>query len=142
MNKTASEKLDLLWTQLNEKQDVVCQSFDLHEHFHNNLGGTYGHEGDEMPNRNRVKSVHQQGLVAKVKYVPNGDPTSYTGIFKGSDYAIIRLSDADLFVDGIQDSNGGTFRQTHTAPSIAIKFLRNRRPSANYLGMVGFDNQG
>ena len=66
----------------------------------------------------------------------------YTGIFKGSKHAILRLSDAHLWLDGRDLGDGEEFEQGDMAPSVAIKFLRDEKPSANYLGMVGFENQG
>jgi len=88
----------------------------------------------------RKKLVHQQGAVAKVEFVPSDEPNSYTGVFKGAQHAIIRLSDADLFAHGVERPNGETFQQEKIQPSIAVKFLISGKPSANYLGMTGFED--
>ena len=56
----------------------------------------------------RNKLVHQQGAVAKVEFVPEGN-NPFTGIFRGSQHAIIRLSDADLFAHGTTRPNGEPF---------------------------------
>lgn len=64
---------------------------------------------------------------------------NYTGIFDdGADHGIIRLSDAHLHVEDKQ----GNPVATHMQPSIAIKFLRDGMVSANYLGMVSFEDGG
>ena len=87
---------------------------------------------DEMPgagNNRRNKLVHQQGLVAKAKFVPVAN-TAYTGVFKGSDQVIVRMSETDLIADGISEAAN---------PSIALKFLRTGRGSANQFGMVSFE---
>ena len=87
--------------------------------------------------------MHQQGIVAKVSFIPNEDVKhDYTGIFKGAEHAILRLSDAHLWVDGKELNDDEEFEQSDIAPSVAIKFLRDGKLSANYLGMVGFENQG
>ena len=120
----------------------------MSEHFSQEIGITYHNDGDEMPTRHegrgranprRNKLVHQQGAVAKVEFIPSDD-TPYTGIFQGSKHAVMRISDADLFIDGAKDSDGQKFKQKHIQPSIAVKFLRDTVRSANYLGMVGFND--
>ena len=75
------------------------------------------------------KALHQQGIVAKAQFKAVDNP--YTGIFQGADNAIIRLSDANIYVEG----EDGTPVQD-MKPSIAVKFLRDTKPAADYLGMV------
>ena len=89
--------------------------------------------GRERPRQTRKKLVHQQGLVAKASFRPTQQAEGmYTGIFKsGSDNAIIRLSDADLAVPGLNPGWN---------PSFAIKFLRTGVPSANQFGMIEFEH--
>ena len=83
----------------------------------------------------RLKLVHQQGIVAKGKYVPNCAGIKcrgYTGIFKsGAENVIIRLSETGLHLDGVSGSMN---------PSAAFKFLRDGVLSANQFGMVAFEN--
>jgi hypothetical protein len=53
--------------------------------------------GDAMPNGvlwgTRTKYIHTVGTVGKVKFVSDGN-NDYTGIFKGADHGLIRLSSA------------------------------------------------
>ena len=81
---------------------------------------------------NRVKMVHSQGLVAKVRWEPVADNIAakgFTGIYaSGSDTAIMRLSETNNLYDG----------STGLTPSMAIKFLRDGDESANLLAMKTF----
>ncbi|KAJ3410700.1 hypothetical protein HDV05_003472 [Chytridiales sp. JEL 0842] len=78
---------------------------------------------DEMPN-GRDKLIHSVGVVAKASFVAQpGSP--YTGLFQGSDKAILRLSLAT-------DPSGG---RGETTPGGGIKFFRDNMPSANFVFM-------
>jgi len=95
-------------------------------------GRSFANGFDEMPgprNNMRNKLFHQQGLVAKAEYINTAGDT-YTGVFEGADNVLIRLSETDIIADDIS---------TAAKPSIAIKFLRNERDSANQFGMVSFE---
>ena len=83
---------------------------------------------DEMPD-DRNKLVHQQGIVAKAEFIATNN-SPYTGVFEGSQHVLIRMSETDLFVDGVTEAAN---------PSIALKFLRDGVPSANQFGMVSFE---
>jgi len=54
--------------------------------------------GDVMPGSiesHRTKYIHSVGAVGKVKFVPDATaPSSFTGIFKGANSGLIRLSSA------------------------------------------------
>ena len=113
---------------MTEVDTVICQQFDeMNDFFSQSPRTSFGSgidETDEMPggSRNkRNKLVHQQGLVAKAKFVPTDD-TPYTGIFEGANSVIIRMSETDLIADGISEAAN---------PSIALKFLRDGIHSAN-----------
>merc|ERR1712110_629743 len=72
----------------------------------------------------KVKVVHSHGHMAKFKWVPNQANVAakqYTGIFKGSDHGIVRLSSASK-IEG-----------NKSLPSMALKFLRDGQPSANLM---------
>ena len=72
----------------------------------------------------RTKLVHAVGTVGKVKFVSDPDAKAeYTGIFKGADYGIIRLSNAADPGDGGLTSGFG------------LKFLRDGVDSANLVAM-------
>jgi hypothetical protein len=126
-----------LWTQIEENNDIVCQTFGgLEDLFKQRPNQSFETVGDQMPLRaltganaqdrpriTRKKLVHQQGLVAKAKFNTNAAGAVYTGLFaSGSDSAIIRLSEADLHVPGLSPAWN---------PSFAIKFLRDGMASAN-----------
>lgn len=79
---------------------------------------------DEMPWiwEDRVKTIHQQGLHAKVKWTPVDNSLGYSGIYAtGSDYIIMRLSEMMLLHE---DSSG-------LRPAVAFKFLRDGTESDN-----------
>jgi hypothetical protein len=62
----------------------------------------------------RAKTIHAQGLVAKVSWVPVED-NGYSGIYEtGSDHVIMRLSEA---------SNLSEFFSKGLTPSAAFKFF-------------------
>ena len=64
-------------------------------------------------------------MVGKVAFEPENG-SKYSGIFKGSDYGIIRLSSA--------------YRHSMT-PGMALKFMRDGLPSSNVLAMHSMDAQ-
>lgn len=75
----------------------------------------------------RKKFIRPVGVVAPVAFRSYGNH-SYTGIFKGSELGIVRLS---LSLEP-KDS---------FAPGIALKFLRENKPSANFFGFTNFEGQ-
>jgi hypothetical protein len=77
-----------------------------------------------------VKLLHRRGAMAKVKYVSKGDH-SYTGIFKGAECALIRLS---LTFD--PNTKKGV------APGLALKILRDKTHSANISMLYTLKGQG
>jgi hypothetical protein len=59
---------------------------------------TFKNKGDAMPKgkdgfKTRQKFIHSVGAVGKVKFVSNRNHT-YSGLLRGADHAIIRLSSA------------------------------------------------
>jgi len=80
---------------------------------------TFDHKGDAMP-PGRAKLIHKVGAVGAFAFEATRNHP-YTGLFKGSDYGIIRLSSA---FEPIPDGNS-------IAPTIALKFFRDGMPSAN-----------
>ena len=74
---------------------------------------------------------HTLGVVGTVTYVPDED-SKYTGILgEGSDYGIVRLSDAGILMDPLEDS---VF-----TPSAAIKFFVDGNSSRNLLLQYSID---
>lgn len=75
---------------------------------------------------NRAKYIHSVGTVGKVKFVAS-PKTPYSGIFKGADKGIIRLSSA------VKPT------KAKLAPGMGLKFLRDGVDSANLVAMYDVD---
>lgn len=74
--------------------------------------------------------MHSVGVHGKVKFVSSGIHP-YTGVFRGADYGIVRLT---------------TAAETHLltqplVPSLSLKFLRDGIDSANVVAVHSFDGQ-
>jgi len=66
--------------------------------FVESMSPTFNAKGDTMPSEmfglsTRKKYIHSVGSTGKVRFVSSGSHP-FTGIFKGADYGIIRLSSA------------------------------------------------
>jgi hypothetical protein len=75
------------------------------------------------------KYLHRRGSVAKVKFVPT-ENSPYTGVFQGAECALLRMSI--------------TYRPTKKrgfAPGLALKFLRDGKPSANISALYKLEGQ-
>lgn len=83
---------------------------------------------DEAPRRWQ-KAIHAHGSVAKIKFIPSTN-TPLTGLFKGVDFGLVRLS-----VTGDPQDRG-------FAPGLAMKFLVDGHPSENFSALVSLDGQG
>ena len=81
--------------------------------------------GDGVIYGTRTKYIHSVGVTGKVKFVSNGD-SQYTGIFKGAEHGLIRMSSA------AQPSGSQPL-----APGFGLKFLRDGVDSANLVAMFG-----
>lgn len=98
--------------------------------FLESMDPTFHAPGDTMPKNSiwpyslRTKYIHSVGIHGKVKFVSNGSH-QYTGIFKGANNGIIRLSSAAKPVVGSQP----------LAPGMGLKFLRDGQESANLVAM-------
>lgn len=91
--------------------------------------GPFCDSSDEL-RRNRKKTTHTQGLVAKIEWKPLNDPTTgkprFTGIYEeGTETSIIRFSETKNLT---KDSEG-------LLPSFAIKFLIDKHKSENLFAM-------
>jgi len=73
----------------------------------------------------RTKYIHSVGATGKVSFTPSPD-CPFTGIFKGANDGIIRLSTAAK-PSGSQP----------LAPGFGLKFLRDGKESANMVAMFG-----
>ena len=90
-------------------------------------------KGDAMPDGRiygtRTKYIHSVGAVGKVKFIAEKD-TPYSGVFKGADYGIIRLSAA-----------AEPSKKQPLAPGLGLKLLRDGVDSANVVALFDLDGQ-
>lgn len=96
---------------------------------------TFKAPGDTMPKNSwppfwtRTKYIHSIGVHAKVKFVSTGNHP-YTGIFKGANYGIVRLSAAAK-----PEIPGYVLTGQPLAPGMGLKFMRDGAESANLVTM-------
>jgi len=129
--KTAQQKQNELWTEIT--RDTTPGSFPspavLAGLFTADMKKSFDTDGDAMPAYGilgtRTKFIHSVGTVGKVKFVSNGKH-EYSGIFKGAQYGLIRMSSA------AQPSSSQPL-----APGFGLKFLRDKVDSANLVAMFG-----
>merc|ERR1712098_682542 len=107
---------------------------ELGEIFFEDMCPTMWAMGDELPTawtgNTRQKYIHSVGNVATVEFVSTGDHP-YTGIFKGAQHGVIRLSMAAEPDPAV----------LNTTPGIGLKFLRDGIDSSNLVAMFGVDGQ-
>ena len=105
---------------------------DFPNFFTQKANGSFCQKSDIL-SRRRPKTVHTQGLVAKVEWEVVENPMNLTAIYEsGSDTVLMRISEtANLF----EDSDGLT-------PSIALKFLIDGQESYNIFGMQALTASG
>lgn len=133
--KSAKEKSDLLWEAIQKNQtpygwySLVKMGIKFFSDFH----PTFNHYADHFPAEGRAKFIHAVGNVAKARLVPEpGQP--YTGIFKGHDNVLIRLSCA-------KEPKANKDPLDNFTPGMAVKFLRDGMPSANTITMFSVNGQ-
>ena len=127
--RTAADKLDLLWARISEDPwplDALPTSVPgpwgrrkIFSTKHNR--GSFEHVGDELP-EDRKKIIHTWGTCARVTLsFDNGAP--YTGLLSGQHEALFRFSDA---------TGGPMF-----VPAGALKWPVDGQPSRNWFGLPG-----
>ena len=122
---SASDKKDKLWQQVIGAKDASGSYPNPAGIFLEAMDPTFHTPGDVMPKEGlfhttRTKYIHSVGAHGKVKFIaaPN---SPYTGIFKGANHGIVRLSSAAKpTADGKQP----------LAPGMGLKFLRDGVDSA------------
>ena len=122
-------KMNDLWTMIT-KDDTMLDYFwaDFAKIFTNAPNGSFCQNSDEMK-RNRLKTTHTQGVVAKATWKPVGDANEYTGFYKSeSNHNIIRFSQTTNLIENSQG----------LLPSFAMKFLVDGLKSQNIFGMPSF----
>ena len=119
--------MDDLWTMITEDTTMIEPFWDkLDQIFTNKPNGSFCQNSDEMQKR-RVKSTHQQGLVAQFSWIPVAG--NYTGFYaEQSDHNIIRFSQTT----NLHEESEGLL------PSVALKFLIDGAKSQNVFGMPSF----
>merc|ERR1712110_1206517 len=136
--KTRKEKMTDLWKVLvptfeedEDLNDVEPKEFpwELFPNFFRQKGnGSFCQSSDEIK-KNRPKTTHTQGLVAKVSWIPTTTATTkHSGMYASQqDEVTIRLSETQMLTD---ESSG-------LQPSLALKFLVDGRRSDNLFAMSG-----
>lgn len=124
-------KMKDLWTMI-EKDDTMLDYFwaDFAKIFTNAPNGSFCQNSDEMK-RNRLKTSHTQGVVAKASWLPveNIADIGYTGFYASESYHnIIRFSQTT----NLHENSQGLL------PSFALKFLIDGQKSQNIFGMPSF----
>lgn len=137
IQKSAQDKMNDLWSMIassNAQQGQFPSSVQLGGIFLEDMTPTMKAPGDAMPNGvlwgTRTKYIHSVGAVGKVKFVSEDNDDDYTGIFKGAEHGLIRLSSA------AQPSSSQPL-----APGFGLKFLRDGVDSANLVAMYGVEGQ-
>jgi len=89
----------------------------------------YDTVSDTMP-LNQMKRVFPRGVTTKVEFIPTKE-SPYTGIFKGSKNAVMRMAEFTLTTPELPK----------TAPGQTIKFLRDGMSSGNWHTGFAMDGQ-
>ena len=128
---SASKKQEFLWKDriLKSRYDALppLKKIDVIGLFVTALRKKMDRQSDEAPVK-WEKAIHAHGSVAKIKFSPTKD-TPFTGLFKGADYGLVRLS-----VTGDPADRG-------FAPGLAIKFLVDGAQSENFSALVSLTGQ-
>ncbi len=120
---SAQTKLSLLWTKvLSEEYKKLPEITSPNIISFLSSSGSYlkisfSHIGDQMPEK-RTKLIRPFGAVAKVSFKSLNN--SYTGLYSGCSFGLIRFSIVD---------------NKSFSPGVALKFLVDGRPSLNFMGM-------
>jgi len=133
LKKKASDKMVDLWTEISSDKSTgkFPSAVELAGIFVESMNPTFETKGDALGEGiiygTRTKYIHSVGVVGKVRFASAGGHP-YTGIFKGADQGLIRLSSAAApALDGSQP----------LAPGFGLKFLRDGQDSANLVAMYG-----
>ena len=124
-------KLEQIWAKIKEN-DQIERWFvgpEFNELFDQDMNLTYDSVTDTMP-INRVKRTHPRGVSTRVQFIAAPD-TPYTGVFRGADFGIMRISETTMTTPEVPK----------TAPGYGLKLLRDGMTSANMLTMFAFDGQ-
>jgi len=131
-SKTAGEKMDIIFDLVKAGEGTKGKYpsfFTLaRSMFFDDFSPTVDHMSDFIP-YDHDKRIHSVGGVATMEFVSPYDH-SYTGLFKGTPYAAVRLSSARPY--------------SHSAgpiPGLGVKFFIDGKPSVNFVAMNSLDGQ-
>lgn len=129
----ACEKQSYLWNLVQEteyKKLPSYQKFGMKQLLGMSIQklATKGNRYADFAPEDWKKYLHRRGAVAQVKIVPND--SQYTGIFKGAECALLRLS---LTYEASESMP--------VAPGLALKIFRDGIHSANISALVSLDGQ-
>ncbi len=133
-SQTACEKQEVLWQEVQNSLHADLPAYDkfgvmqLIKMSFQELKLKGDHFSDFAP-QGWTKYIHRRGALAKVKIVARDH--AYTGVLKGADCALLRLS-LTYKAKGSKP----------VAPGLALKVLRDGNPSANLSALVSLEGQG
>lgn len=125
---SATDKLSYLWSEITHDSTPSSypSSAAFAGFFAESMEPTFSTKGDAMAPGSlyghRTKYIHCVGGVAIVSFNSNGWHHPFTGLFKGANHGILRLSSATKPELGTDSP---------LFPSIGLKFLRDGIDSAN-----------
>ena len=124
-------KSEVVWRNI--LSDVQREDFfvgpELTGLFNHDMNLTYDTISDSMP-VGRVKMTHPVGTHTKIEFIAHKD-TPYTGIFRGAEHGIMRISETVKTVP----------HKAKTVPGHGVKFYRDGMSSANWVAMFSLDGQ-
>ena len=128
---SAKCKEELIWrlTLQDPRREGFFRGYEFEGLFNQDMNLTYDAVTDTMP-VGRIKKTHPVGTTAKIEWIAKYDQP-YTGMFKGTKHAIMRISDTTFTTPSV----------TKTVPGFGVKLLRDGMSSANILAMFSFDGQ-
>jgi hypothetical protein len=96
-SKSAATKKAELWSEITANQETYgwYNALSLGGLFTESMDPSLQFVGDTFQDGlfgPRKKLIHSVGSVAQVKFVPTANQEGYTGLFKGADHGLIRLS--------------------------------------------------
>jgi len=135
---SANSKLKKIWDKVRENVTPYgwFNALNTARIFFESMNTTFDHQSDVFP-RFRDKLIHSVGTVTKARFIAEAN-TPYTGVFKGCDNLLLRLSAATK-----PDSKKRTAEEAYNnfKPGFGLKCLRNGMPSANLVGMFSLKGQ-
>jgi hypothetical protein len=131
---SACEKQDILWDKIEQTEHQELPMFSRFGALQLMKMGVQSmtkkaERNSDISPENWEKLLHKRGSVAQVEFQAEANH-DYTGVFKGAECALIRLS--------------LTYRPTNKrdfAPGLALKFFRDAMPSANISALYRLEGQ-